>query len=68
MVVCSVESASYSTLTYNCSSLVLIDAPITPNFPSSSNHENVGDYVQIRCWPTIFHTITIGNADGWCLN
>ena len=54
MVVCSVKSASYSTLTYNCSSLVLIDAPITPNFPSSSNHENVGDYVQIRCWPIIF--------------
>jgi hypothetical protein len=21
-----------------------------------------------RCWPTTFHTITIGDADEWCLN
>jgi hypothetical protein len=21
-----------------------------------------------RCWPTTFHTITAGDADGWCLN
>jgi hypothetical protein len=21
-----------------------------------------------RCWPTIFYTISAGDADGWCLN
>ena len=43
-------------------------APITPNFPSSSMCEIVGDNVANRCWPTTFHTITAEDADGWCQN
>jgi hypothetical protein len=40
--------------------------PITPNFLSGSSREIVGDYVEDRCWPTTFHTITTEDANGWC--
>ena len=38
-------------------------APITPNFPSVKLLVNM---MRSRCWPTTFHTITTGDADGWC--
>ena len=28
----------------------------------------LGTMFQHRCWPTTVHTITAGDADGWCLN
>jgi hypothetical protein len=28
----------------------------------------LGIMFQFRCWPTIFYTITAGDANGWCLN
>ena len=28
----------------------------------------LGIMLRNRWWPTTFHTITAGNADGWCLN
>ena len=28
----------------------------------------LGIMLRNRCWPTTFHTITVGDADGWCQN
>ena len=44
-------------------------APITPNFPSNSNREIVGDHVREQVLARHFsHYIIVGDADGWCLN
>jgi hypothetical protein len=40
---------------------------ITPNFPSSSHREIVGDYVEKnRYWSTTFHTLIVGGLDREC--
>jgi len=42
-------------------------APITPNFPSDLQPwALLGIMFRNRCWPTIFHTITAGDAKRWC--
>ena len=41
-------------------------APFTPNFPIPTG-KWLGIIFINRCWHTTLHTITIGDADGWCL-
>ena len=47
-------------------------APITLDFPRFSVRFEPwncwGICLRNRCWPTIFHTITAGDAEGWYLN
>ena len=43
-------------------------APATPHCSSGSKCIIYGDHVENRCWPTTFHTITVGDADRSCWN
>ena len=46
---------------------MLAHAPVTPKFPSGSNREIVGGMLRNKCVGfTTFHTITTGDANGWC--
>ena len=50
----------------NLSGSLILEALCTPNFPHGFSCEFVGIMLKNRCWPTTFHTITTGDADGWC--
>jgi hypothetical protein len=48
------------------------DQPIMPQshqtFHPVPTMKLLGIMFKNRCWPTTFHTITAGDANGWCLN
>ena len=62
-------------LTSHCHNLLISQAVKSHGLPWShqtfrpvSAVKLLGIMFRNRCWPTTFHTITTGDADGWCLN